>query len=370
MDFMSLLKMMKDRQASDLFISAGTPPSLKIDGKLQAISRNKLSAEQARDIVYRVMTPLQQRNFERTSESNFALNLPELGRFRVNVFRHQTQVGMVLRRIETNVPNPQQLHLPEVMQDMAMYRNGLVLIVGSTGAGKSTTLASMIQHRNVNSQGHIVSIEDPIEYIHKPEGCIITQREIGIDTASYEAALSNTLRQSPDMIVIGEVRSRETMQHALEFAETGHLCLATLHAANTFQAIERVVSFFPEDARAQILLDLSLNLRAIVAQRLVPLKEGQGRRVAIECLLNTPLAASHIRKGETPALKDVIRKSRELGMQLMDDALFELVSDDLVELDEALSHADSANELRLRIKLADGSGSQLSEFENMSLMKK
>lgn len=367
---MSLLKLMKQKGASDLFISAGTPPSIKVDGKLQPISKSKLSAEQSREIVFRVMTPLQRRNFERTSESNFALNLPDLGRFRVNVFRHQTQVGMVLRRIEFAIPKLAELDLPEVMQEMAMYNHGLVLVVGSTGAGKSTTLASMIQHRNLHSQGHIVSIEDPIEFIHKPEGCIVTQREIGIDTASYESALANTLRQSPDMIVIGEIRSRESMQHALEFAETGHLCLATLHAANTFQAIERIVSFFPRDARDHVLLDLSLNLRAVVAQRLVPLRDGRGRRVAIECLINTPLASSHIRKGDTPALKEVIKKSRELGMQLFDDALFSLYSDGLIEYEEALSHADSANELRLKIKLADQGNSQISEFENMTLMKK
>jgi twitching motility protein PilU len=370
MEFTSLLKMMKERRASDLFISAGVPPSLKIDGKLVPVSKTPLTAEQAKIIIEHTMTPLQKRNFEQTSESNFALNLPESGRFRVNVFRHQTQMGMVLRRIETSVPTFEELHLPKIMRDMAMYRHGLVLIVGSTGVGKSTTLATMIQHRNLNSHGHIVSIEDPIEYIHKPENCIITQREIGIDTASYEAALRNTLRQSPDMIVIGEIRSRETMQHALEFAETGHLCLATLHATNSFQAIERIVSFFPEDARSQILLDLSLNLKGIVAQRLVTLKDGSGRRVAAECLLNTPLATSHIRDGDTHALKEVIKKSREQGMQLIDDALFYLYKDGLIDRDEALNHADSSNELRLKIKLLENPSISDTNLSSISLIDK
>ena len=370
MDFTSLLKTMKDRRASDLFISAGAPPSLKIDGKIVPVSKTPLTAEQAKTIIDHTMTPMQRQNFEHTSESNFALNLSESGRFRVNVFRHQTQMGMVLRRIETSIPDFDQLQLPPIMREFAMYRHGLVLVVGSTGVGKSTTLASMIQHRNTNTHGHIVSIEDPIEYIHKPDKCIITQREIGIDTASYESALKNTLRQSPDMIVIGEIRSRETMQHALEFAETGHLCLATLHATNSFQAIDRIVSFFPEDGRAQILMELSLNLKAIVAQRLVKLKDNAGRRVAIESMLNTPLVSSHIRNGDTHSLKEVIKKSAEQGMQLIDDDLFELFKKGLIDRDEALTHADSANELRLKIKLLEQKSVSQPSLSSISLIDK
>jgi len=367
---MSLLKLMKERRASDLFISAGFPPSLKIDGKLTPVSTTSLSAEQARDIILRTMTPLQKRDFERTSESNFALSLPDAGRFRVNVFRHQTQLGMVLRRIETEIPDLQSLGLPPTMAELAMYRQGLVLIVGATGTGKTTTLAAMIQHRNRHSQGHIIAIEDPIEFIHKPEGCIITQREIGIDTESYESALRNTLRQAPDMIVIGEIRSRETMQQAMEFAETGHLCVATLHAANTTQAIERILSFFPEDNRAQVLLDLSLNLRAIAAQRLVLASDHKGRHVAVETLINTPLVASMLRKGEITYLREAIQKSTELGMKLMDHALFELVCADLISHEEALTHADSANELRLMIKLNTPHKPAATKFRRIALLEK
>ena len=370
MDFQSLLKLMKERRASDLFISAGIAPSIKVDGKIEPVSRNKLTAEQARDVVYRVMTPLQRANFERTSESNFAINLPDIGRFRVNVYRHQTQVGMVLRRIETEIPSLSELDLPEIMADMAMYRNGLLLVVGSTGAGKTTTLASMLHHRNVHSNGHIISIEDPIEFVHKPEGCIITQREVGIDTVSFEAALKNTLRQSPDLIVIGEIRTRETMQHALDFAETGHLVLATLHAANAVQALDRVVSFFPEDARSQILMDLSLNLRAIVAQRLVPKANETGRRVAVECLLNTPLVSSQIKRNEFHSIRDIMKKGVDIGMQTFDCALYELYKAGEISYDDALGHADSANDLRLMIKLGEQyHSSHPSQFDTISLVK-
>ena len=371
MDFTSLLKLMREKKASDLFISAGVPPSMKVDGKIEPVSRNSLTAEQARGVVYGIMTPLQRRNFEKTSESNFAINLDEVGRFRVNVFRHQTQVGMVLRRIETAIPTLEELALPEIMQAMSMYRHGLVLVVGSTGAGKTTTLAAMINHRNHSSHGHIVAIEDPIEYVHKPAGCIITQREVGVDTISFETALRNTLRQSPDLIVIGEIRNRETMQQALEFAETGHLCLATLHASNTSQAVERVISFFPDESRSQILLDLSLNLKGVVAQRLIPDINRNGRHVAVECLLNTSLVASHIRKGDTHSLKDIIKKSRELGMQLLDEDLFKLFQRGDISNEDALSYADSANELRLMIKLAEqGHSSELSSYSSISLIDK
>jgi twitching motility protein PilU len=368
MDFTTLLRLMKSKRASDLFITAGVPPSLKVDGKLTQVSKNSLTPDQAKDIIYRIMPAAQRLQFEKTHEANFALQVNEAGRFRVNVYRHQNYVGMVLRRIETEIPSFEQLCLPANMQEMAMYRNGLVLVVGATGAGKSTTLAAMIDYRNQHSNGHIVSIEDPIEFVHKPAGCIVTQREVGIDTMSYEAALKNTLRQSPDLVVIGEIRSRESMQHAIEFAETGHLCLATLHAANAHQAIERILSFYPEDRRNQILLDISLNLKAVVAQRLILKKDGGGRRVAVEQLFNTALIATHIRKYELHLIKDVMRKSEELGMKTFERALYELFRTGEISYDDALSNADSANEMRLMIKLKEthDPNSMSPNFQNVS----
>jgi len=352
MDFNSLLQLMCEKKASDLFISAGIPPSMKIHGKISPVSNTELTAEQAKKIIFRVMPADERRNFERYNEANFAISPDNIGRFRVNVYRHQAQVGMVLRRIETDIPSISDLNLPIIFKDIAMYRQGLVLIVGATGAGKSTTLAAMMNQRNTQSHGHIISIEDPIEFVHKPESCIVTQREVGIDTESFESALKNALRQAPDMIVIGEIRSKKTMAHALQFAETGHLCIATLHASNSHQAFDRIMSFFPDEQKKQISLDLSLSLKAIVAQRLVPAKNGSGRRVAVECLLNTPLVANHILRNEIQELSSIISKSKQHGMCSFDQSLFELYDSGEISYDEALRHADSTNELRLKIKLS------------------
>lgn len=352
MDFNSLLQLMCEKKASDLFISSGIPPSLKIHGKINPISNTNLTAEQAKKIIFRIMSSDQKREFERYNEANFAINPDNIGRFRVNVYRHQNQIGMVLRRIETYIPNISELNLPEIFKDIAMYRQGLVLIVGATGAGKSTTMAAMINQRNKHSSGHIISIEDPIEFVHKPESCIVTQREVGIDTESFEIALKNALRQAPDLIVIGEIRSKEAMTQALQFAETGHLCLATLHASNSHQAFDRIMSFFPDEQKKQISLDLSLSLKSIIAQRLIPAKDGNTRRVAVECLLNTPLVANHILRNEIHELRSVIQKSKQLGMSSFDQSLFDLYDRGEITYDEALRQSDSANELRLMIKLS------------------
>ena len=352
MDFNSLLKLMCDKKASDLFISAGIPPSMKIHGKISHVSKTNLTPEQAKKIIFRVMPSDQKREFERYNEANFAIDPDNIGRFRVNVYRHQNNIGMVLRRIETKIPSIDELKLPDVFKEIAMYRQGLVLIVGATGAGKSTTLASMINQRNKHSHGHIISIEDPIEFIHEPKSCIVTQREVGIDTANFEVALKNALRQAPDLIVIGEIRSKETMTQALQFAETGHLCLATLHASNSHQAFDRIMSFFPDDQKKQISLDLSLSLKSIIAQRLIPAKDGKTRRVAVECLLNTPLVANHILKNEIHELRSVIEKSKQLKMSTFDQSLFELYNNNEITYEEALRQSDSENELRLLIKLS------------------
>lgn len=351
MDFNSLLELMATRKASDLFISGGIAPSLKVNGKVVPVSRNVLNHEQAQKIIFKVMPSEQKRLFERYNEANFAINPPNIGRFRVNVYRHQNQVGMVLRRIETKIPTLDQLHLPDLYKDIAMYRQGLVLVVGATGSGKSTTLAAMIDHRNRHSNGHIISIEDPVEYIHTPDNCIITQREVGFDTNSFESGLQNALRQAPDLIVIGEIRSRETMSLALQFAETGHLCLATLHANNSNQAFDRIMSFFPEEQRQQILMELSLSLKSVIAQRLVPTKDETGRRVAAEILLNTPLVSNQLLKGEAYNMKHIMTKSAQHGMRTFEQSLYELYQEELISYEEALCHADSANELRLMIKL-------------------
>jgi len=356
MDFDSLLLRMREKKASDLFISAGIPPSLKINGKIAPVSENALSGEEAKEIIFHVMPNDQKRHFERFNEANFAIHQKEIGRFRVNVHRHQSQVGMVLRRIETEIPSIEDLHLPQQYKEIAMYRQGLVLIIGATGVGKSTTLASMIDYRNKNSSGHIISIEDPIEFVHESNSCIVTQREVGMDTDNFEIGLKNALRQAPDVVVIGEVRSRETMMHALQFAETGHLCLATLHASNTNQVFDRIMSFFPDDQRKQISLDLSLALKAIIGQRLVPTADEKERRPAVECLLNTPLVSNKILQNEIHELSEVIKKSEQLGMCSFDQSLFKLFDEGLISYEEALRFADSTNELRLRIKLSKQHG--------------
>ena len=356
MDFNSLLKLMVHKNASDLFITAGVAPSLKVNGKVNPVTQATLTPSQAREIVYSIMSPEQRQQFDSTRECNFAISASGIGRFRVSAFQQRNHAGMVLRKIETKIPTIEELTLPPVLRDLAMTKRGLVMFVGATGSGKSTSLASMIGYRNKNSTGHIISIEDPIEYIHQHEGCIVTQREVGLDTDSFEVALKNTLRQAPDVILIGEIRTRETMDHAIAFAETGHLCLATLHANNANQAMDRIINFFPDDRRNQLLMDLSLNLKAIVAQQLIPAPDGQSRVLCVEILINSPLAADMIRKGEVHTLKELMSKSRETGMQTFDQALYELYRDGRITYEDAINHADSANELRLMIKLGDSKG--------------
>ena len=353
-DFSSFLKLMVHKKASDLFITAGLPPSMKVNGRIQPITQTALTAQQSRDMVLNVMTPSQREEFEKTHECNFAISMQGVGRFRVSCFYQRNQVGMVLRRIETRIPTVEELNLPAIIKTLAMTKRGIIMFVGATGTGKSTSLAAMIGYRNQNSTGHIITIEDPIEFVHKHEGNIVTQREVGIDTDTWENALKNTLRQAPDVIMIGEVRTRETMEHAIAFAETGHLVLCTLHANNANQALDRVLHFFPEDRRPQLLMDLSLNLKGIVAQQLIPTPDGKARRVAMEVLLGTPLVQDYIRDGEIHKLKEVMKESTNLGMRTFDQSLFELYQSGEISYEDALRHADSANEVRLRIKLAQG----------------
>ena len=368
MEFDKLLKLVVEKEASDLFVTAGKPPMIKVNGKLHPAGRTALSPEQARDLVFGVMNKEQQAQFLESHECNFAINTRGLGRFRVSAFYQRNLVGMVLRRIEVNIPTVAELGLPPVIEDLAMTKRGLIIFVGATGTGKSTSLASMIGHRNEHSSGHIVSIEDPIEFIHQHKGCVITQREVGVDTDSFEIALKNVLRQAPDVIMIGEVRSRETMEYAVSFAETGHLCLCTLHANNANQALDRIIHFFPSDRHSQVWMDLSLNLRAMVAQQLVPTMDGQGRRAAIEVMINTPLVQDHVRKGEVHLLKELMSKSNEQGMQTFDQALYRLYSEGEISYESALAHADSPNDLRLMIKLgADADPNPLASIDGLQL---
>ncbi|HUB90224.1 MAG TPA: PilT/PilU family type 4a pilus ATPase [Dyella sp.] len=353
-DFTSFLKLMVHKKASDLFITAGVPPSMKVQGRVVPITQSPLSAQQSRDMVLNVMTPAQREEFEKTHECQFAISAQGVGRFRVSCFYQRNCVGMVLRRIEGKIPTIEELSLPPVIKQLAMTKRGIIIFVGATGTGKSTSLAAMVGYRNQNSTGHIITIEDPIEYVHKHEGCIITQRELGIDTDSWENALKNTLRQAPDVIMIGEVRTRETMEFAINFAETGHLCLCTLHANNANQAIDRILHFFPEDRRQQLFMDLSLNLKGIVAQQLIPTPDGKARRVAMEVMLGTPLVQDYIRQGEIHKLKEVMKESTNLGMMTFDQSLVTLYQAGEISYEDALRHADSANEVRLRIKLAQG----------------
>ena len=362
MEFEKLLRLMVERGASDLFITAGIAPSMKVNGTIVPVTKSPLSPEQTREVVHSVMNEQQRRDFAENHECNFAISARGIGRFRVSAFYQRNLAGMVLRRIETNIPTIEQLKLPEVLKQLAMTKRGLVLFVGATGTGKSTSLASMIGHRNEHSSGHIISIEDPIEYIHQHKNCIVTQREVGIDTESFEVALKNTLRQAPDVILIGEIRSRETMDHAVVFAETGHLCLATLHANNANQALDRIINFFPADRQQQVWMDLSLNLKGIVAQQLVPTPDGKGRRAVIEVLLNTPLASDLIRKGEVHELKALMKRSNDLGMQTFDQSLYQLYSQGEITYEDALSHADSTNDLRLMIKLASDDADHLNNL--------
>ncbi len=353
-DFTSFLKLMVHKKASDLFITAGVSPSIKVNGRIVPVTQQPLTAQQSRDMVLNVMTPSQREEFEKTHECQFAISAQGVGRFRVSCFYQRNCVGMVLRRIESKIPSTDELGLPPIIKQLAMTKRGIIIFVGATGTGKSTSLAAMVGHRNHNSTGHIITIEDPIEFVHKHEGCIITQREVGIDTETWENALKNTLRQAPDVILIGEVRTRETMEHAINFAETGHLCLCTLHANNANQAIDRIIHFFPEDRRQQLFMDLSLNLKGIVAQQLIPTPDGKARRVAMEVLLGTPLVQDYIRQGEIHKLKDVMKESTNLGMKTFDQSLVELYHAGEISYEDALRHADSANEVRLKIKLAQG----------------
>lgn len=358
MEFDRLLKTMVEKGASDLFITAGLPPSIKLHGRVAPLSTTPLTPEKSRELVMGVMNENQREEFLRTKELNFAISARGIGRFRCSAFYQRNLAGMVLRRIETNIPSVDGLGLPEIIKELAMTKRGLIIFVGATGTGKSTSLAAMIGHRNRNSKGHIISIEDPIEFIHQHQGCIITQREVGLDTESFEVALKNTLRQAPDVILIGEVRSRETMEHAIAFAETGHLCLCTLHANNANQALDRILHFFPADRHQQLWMDLSLNLKAMIAQQLIPTPDGNGRRACLEVLLNTPLASDLIRKGAVSDLKELMKKSTEVGMQTFDQALYELYDAGEITYEDALAHADSANDLRLLIKLASESDSE------------
>ena len=360
MEIEKLLRIMQEKGASDLFISAGVAPSVKVNGQMVPLSSNALSPEQTREVVMGVMNDQQRREFVRDKECNFAISARGIGRFRVSAFYQRNLVGMVLRRIETNIPTTDELGLPELVKELAMTKRGLIIFVGATGTGKSTSLAAMIGHRNENSRGHIITVEDPIEFVHQHRGCIVTQREVGIDTESFEVALKNMLRQAPDVIMIGEIRTREAMEQAITFAETGHLCLCTLHANNANQALDRILHFFPAERHQQLWMDLSLNLKAMVAQQLIPTRDGTGRRACVEILLNTPLASDLIRKGDVSGVKDLMRQSTELGMQTFDQALYDLYTVGEITYEDAIAHADSANDLRLLIKLgADNNPEQM-----------
>ena len=346
-----LLKLMVSRNGSDLFITADFPPAIKVDGKVTKVSAQPLGAQHTLALTRAVMNDRQVAEFERTKECNFAISPTGIGRFRVNAFVQQGKVGMVMRTIPAKLPTIDGLNMPQVLKDVVMTKRGLCILVGATGSGKSTTLAAMIDWRNENSYGHIVTVEDPVEFVHPHKNCVVTQREVGIDTDTWEAALKNTLRQAPDVILMGEIRDRETMEHAVAFAETGHLCMATLHANSANQALDRIINFFPEERRAQLLMDLSLNLRSLISQRLVPTEDGQGRVAAVEVLLNTPLISDLIFKGEVGEIKEIMKKSRNLGMQTFDQALFDLFESHSITFEDAIRNADSANDLRLQIKL-------------------
>jgi twitching motility protein PilU len=346
-----LLKLMVSRNGSDLFLTGDFPPAVKVDGKIAKVSPQPLTAAHTLALARSIMNDKQAAEFERTKECNFAISPPGVGRFRVNAFIQQGKVGMVLRVIPQTLPTVESLGLPTVLSEVVMAKRGLLILVGATGSGKSTTLAAMINHRNENSYGHIITIEDPVEFVHPHKNCVVTQREVGLDTDSWEAALKNTLRQAPDVILMGEIRDRETMEHAVAFAETGHLCMATLHANSANQALDRIINFFPEERRAQLLMDLSLNLKGLISQRLVPKQDGKGRFAAVEIMLNTPLISDLIFKGDVAEIKEIMKKSRNLGMQTFDQALFDGFETNQITFEDALRNADSVNDLRLQIKL-------------------
>ena len=346
-----LLKTVFDNGGSDLFITAEFPPSMKHQGMMKPLSTQELTAEKTKLFAYSIMNDKQRGEFEKEMECNFAISIPDVSRFRVNIFQQQLNVGMVIRTITSEIPNFTKLKLPESLKNVIMEKRGLILVVGGTGSGKSTSLAAMIDHRNENSAGHIITVEDPVEYVHKHKKSMITHREVGVDCHNWHNALKNTLRQAPDVILIGEIRDTETMEHAIAFAETGHLCLGTLHSNNANQTLDRIINFFPEERRNQLLMDLSSNMKAIISQRLIRTQDGKGRRAAVEIMLNTPLIADIILKGNFHELKEIMGKSRELGMQTFDQALFDLYNEGAIGYEEALRNADSTNELRLQIKL-------------------
>lgn len=356
-----LLKNVFDHEGSDLFISADFPPSMKHQGMMKPLSSQALSAEKTKLFAYSLMNEKQRTEFECDLECNFAISIPEVSRFRVNVFQQQLNVGMVIRTITSEIPNFTKLKLPSSLEDVIMQKRGLILVVGGTGSGKSTSLAAMIDHRNENSAGHIITVEDPVEYVHKHKKSMVTHREVGVDCHSWHNALKNTLRQAPDVILIGEIRDTETMEHAIAFAETGHLCLGTLHSNNANQTLDRIINFFPEERRNQLLMDLSSNMKAIISQRLIRTEDGKGRRAAVEIMLNTPLVSDVILKGNFHELKQIMTKSRELGMQTFDQALFDLYDEGSIGYDEAIRNADSMNELRLQIKLKSKRGNPSEE---------
>jgi twitching motility protein PilU len=358
---------MVEKDGSDLFITCGFPPAIKVDGTIHKATDTPLTADQSAMMVRSIMNDKQVKEFDATKECNFAIAPQGIGRFRVSAFIQQGMIGAVLRTITTQIPTLEDLDLPPILKDIVMNKRGLVIVVGGTGSGKSTTLAAMIGHRNHNSKGHIVSIEDPVEYVHPHHGCVITQREVGVDTESWHAALKNTLRQAPDVILIGEIRDRETMEYGIQFSETGHLCLATLHANSANQALDRIINFFPEERRSQLLMDISLNTRAFVSQRLIPRESGVGRIAAMEIMLNTPLIADLIFKGEVGQIKEIMAKSTRLGMQTFDQALFALYEEGLISYEEAMRNADSKNELRLRVKLESKRDSSLADHQSESL---
>ena len=346
-----LLRLMVSRKGSDLFLTAEFPPAVKVDGKVTKVSPQPLTGQHTLQLARSIMNDKQAADFERTKECNFAISPQGIGRFRVNAYIQQGHVALVLRTIPQTLPTIESLELPGILKDVVQTKRGLVILVGATGSGKSTSLAAMVDHRNQTTYGHIITIEDPVEFVHPHKNCIVSQREVGLDTEGWEQALKNTLRQAPDVILMGEIRDRETMEHAVAFAETGHLCMATLHANSANQALDRIINFFSEERRAQLLMDLSLNLKALVSQRLLPRQEGKGRVAAVEILLNTPLISDLIFKGEVGEIKEIMKKSRELGMQTFDQALFDLYEGNYITFEDALRNADSVNDLRLQIKL-------------------
>ena len=361
MDITPLLKALMENKGSDLFVTVHRPPCIKMHGKIRPVTKTMLTPAQVEELIHSSMTDKQKKEFEENKECQYAISVENVGRFRASAFYQRNQPGLVVRRIETKIPTTDDLQIPSILNDLVMKKRGIIIFVGATGTGKSTSLAAMIGYRNRNSMGHIISIEDPIEYVHRHDKCIITQREVGIDTESFEVALKNTLRQAPDVILIGEVRSQETMSQAITFAETGHLCLCTLHANNANQALDRILHFFPKEEHTRVLMDLSMNLRAIVAQQLVPTVDGKGRRAAVEIMINSPLISDHVRKGEVHLIKELMARSTELGMQTFDQALFDLYVNGEISYDDALLHADSANDLRLRIKLHEKGADDLTE---------